>query len=274
MYLRSVLVAAVALAATFWICFALYRWGAGAGRDLWAIVRGVQRGEELDAQFEVCWRYNVAKRVLAAEVVAGRMSVREAAGHFRRLDEANPGFVAHLLPPPRDEWFFCESVLSFAWGGFMDQERYAAAARCYAEAFTAEPQLLSGPSTKHRYLAACAAARAGCGQGRDADNLDEKGRAAFRQQALDWLRAELVSWLRLLEQEPENASAVARDMQYWLGDPGLAGVRGPEALARLPAAERQTWQKLWSDVAATRARALGRIPPEPKAGDKIPLSGR
>jgi hypothetical protein len=43
-------------------------------------------------------------------------------------------------------------------------------------------------------------------------------------------------------------------------------VRGPEALARLPAAERQAWQMLWEDVAATLARAEGTTPPEPKAG--------
>jgi hypothetical protein len=37
----------------------------------------------------------------------------------------------------------------------------------------------------------------------------------------------------------------------------LAGVRGPEALARLPEAERPEWQKLWEEVAALQKRAAG-----------------
>jgi hypothetical protein len=48
-------------------------------------------------------------------------------------------------------------------------------------------------------------------------------------------------------------------MQHWLEDPAFAGVREPEALARLPAAERPEWQKLWADVADTLARAVEMI---------------
>jgi hypothetical protein len=44
-------------------------------------------------------------------------------------------------------------------------------------------------------------------------------------------------------------------MRGWLWDTPFARVRGPEALAWLPAAERQAWQKLWVDVADTLARA-------------------
>ena len=45
-----------------------------------------------------------------------------------------------------------------------------------------------------RYNAACTAALAGCGQGVDADKLDAKERARLRQQALDWLRADLKAY--------------------------------------------------------------------------------
>ena len=143
---------------------------------------------------------------------------------------------------------------------FKLEGQYAAAARWYAEALTAYPHLPAGPSTKHRYLAACAAARAGCGRGRDAADLDEATRLGFRRQALDWLRAELDSWRRLLEKEPGNAWLVARDLRDWLEDPHLAGVRGPDALARLPATERQAWQRLWTDIANALARAVDRLP--------------
>jgi hypothetical protein len=45
---------------------------------------------------------------------------------------------------------------------------------------------------------------AGCGQGRDAADLDEESRAGFRHQALGWLRAELEAQRRLLEAHPEK----------------------------------------------------------------------
>jgi hypothetical protein len=53
-------------------------------------------------------------------------------------------------------------------------------------------------------------------------------------------------------------------MPATLVDPEFAGVRGPEALAKLPESERQPWQKLWADVAATLARAQGKTMPEKK----------
>jgi hypothetical protein len=95
--------------------------------------------------------------------------------------------------------------LDFVWVVVMNQQQYAAAASFYSEIFTAHPHSLTGPQCSHRYRPACAAARAGCGPGRDAADLEEESRAGFRRQALDWLRAELVSWLRLLEKEPQNA---------------------------------------------------------------------
>jgi hypothetical protein len=80
---------------------------------------------------------------------------------------------------------------------------------------------------------------------------------------------------RLLEQEPEKTGwSVASDLQRWLGDPNFAGVREPEALARLPDPERQAWHKLWAEVADTLTRAEGTTPPEPKAGGKVALPER
>src|SRR4029077_14799319 len=54
---------------------------------------------------------------------------------------------------------------------------HAAAARFYAEAFAAEPKLTEDMGARQRYNAACAAALAGCGQGKDAGELDDKERA-------------------------------------------------------------------------------------------------
>src|SRR5262249_19049276 len=70
----------------------------------------------------------------------------------------------------------------------------AAATRFYMEAFDAQPGLADDPRSPHRYNAACAAALAGCGQGKDTTSLDEKQRAQLRQQALAWLQAERMKW--------------------------------------------------------------------------------
>jgi hypothetical protein len=44
-------------------------------------------------------------------------------------------------------------------------------------------------------------------------------------------------------------------MQHWLQNDDFTGVRGAEALAKLPEAERQEWQKLWADAEVLRQRA-------------------
>jgi hypothetical protein len=43
-------------------------------------------------------------------------------------------------------------------------------------------------------------------------------------------------------------------MQHWLVDPDLAGVRGAQAIAKLPPEEWQRWTKLWADVEALRKK--------------------
>jgi serine/threonine-protein kinase len=144
-----------------------------------------------------------------------------------------------------------------------------AAARFYLEAFQAQPQLADDLGTSHRYNAACAAALAGCGQGKDAGKLDGEHRVRLRRQSLDWLRADLAAWRRLLDKEPDKARpVVAAKMRHWQQDADLAGVRAPQALAKLPEAERQAWQKLWADVPDTLARAEGKTTPEKKSDAK------
>jgi tetratricopeptide (TPR) repeat protein len=132
----------------------------------------------------------------------------------------------------------------------------ATAARFYQEAFAAQPPLVEDMGTGHRYNAARAAARAGCGQGEDAVKLGAADHAQFRQQAFGWLRMDLDGWRRLLEKGSEkDRPAVARHMQHWLTDTDFAGVRGPDALRGLPEAERRDWQRIWQEVEDLRQRA-------------------
>jgi serine/threonine protein kinase/tetratricopeptide (TPR) repeat protein len=139
-----------------------------------------------------------------------------------------------------------------------------AAARFYQEAFANEPKLADDRRTGERYNAACAAALAGCGQGQDAAGLEAKERARLRQTALLWLRADLTAWRSVLKEDQEKASSdLHKMMQRWSLDKDLHGVRDPDALAKLPDAERQKWLKLWRDVEALEL--LTRVPPEAPA---------
>jgi hypothetical protein len=267
MNLRSALLAAAILAAAFGIGLALWLWGARGYGDLWALTRAVQCGETLEAHIEESRRREATKRALAAEVITGNLTLREAANHFRRLDEAKQDYSPGLPRPPRDERALRENVLDFVWMVLRHQGRFAAAARWYAEAFATDQQLLAGPPDHHLFAAARAAACASCGRGRDAADLDDESRAGFRRQALDCLRAELEAQRRLLEEEPQTARfTVARDLRHWLVASDFTGVRRPEALGRLPEAERQKWQKLWADVTDTLAQALEAPAPAQKIG--------
>src|SRR5262249_45188557 len=119
-------------------------------------------------------------------------------------------------------------------------------ARFYAAAFTADPKLADNLGAPHRYNAACAAALAGCGAGKHAAKRPDDKRPGRGTQALDWLRADVEVWRQLMEKGPDKArTAVAQTMQHWLADIDFNGVRGKEALAKLPEAERQAWQQLW-----------------------------
>ena len=64
----------------------------------------------------------------------------------------------------------------------------------------------------HRYNAACAAALTAAGQGKDPTKPSEQECTRWRQQALDWLRADLVLWAKALDSEM-GVSAVSLTSQ-------------------------------------------------------------
>jgi serine/threonine protein kinase/tetratricopeptide (TPR) repeat protein len=159
--------------------------------------------------------------------------------------------------------------LAFARLCQLYRKQYRAAARFYEDAFARQPALAEDLPSGNRYNAACAATLAGCGQAQDAGGLSDQERAGLRKQALGWLRAELEACRRLLEKGPDtNRPAIARHLAHGLEDTDFAGVRGEQALAKLPEAERGGWQQLWADVGDTLARAQKQTVPEQKSGTK------
>jgi serine/threonine protein kinase/tetratricopeptide (TPR) repeat protein len=150
------------------------------------------------------------------------------------------------------------------------QPRYpVATVRFFREAFDRDPKSAENLLTEHRYMAACSAALAGCGHGEDAAKLDDKKRSRLRRQALDWLRPELDAWVRLYNKQPDPVRPhLVRYLRRWQEETDFAGVRGPQALAKLPEAERQSWQKLWDDIANTLSRVQAKTTLENKPDAK------
>jgi tetratricopeptide (TPR) repeat protein len=147
------------------------------------------------------------------------------------------------------------------------KQLHVTAVRLFRDAFAADSKL-TDPRTGNRYNAACSAALAGCGVGRDAEKPDDAERALLRSQALGWLRAELAAWGKVLGEDDAKGRQLARQqLAHWLEDADLAGVRG-EALAKLPEPERQPWQGLWADLDKTLATARERATRERKDDKK------
>jgi eukaryotic-like serine/threonine-protein kinase len=144
-----------------------------------------------------------------------------------------------------------------------------AAVRVFEDAFAAKPTLAINLGAFHRYNAACAAALAGCGQGKDADKLAGMERGRLRGQAVDWLLADRDDWRRLVDKQPERIrAAIAGLTRQSQEDVHFTGVRGLEALAKLPETEREPWQGLCGDLANTLGSAQANTTPEKKSAAK------
>jgi tetratricopeptide (TPR) repeat protein len=133
---------------------------------------------------------------------------------------------------------------------------YAASARLRAEAFAADPKLADDLESGHRFDAACAAALAAEGKGKDADGLSDAERARWRKQALAWLRADLKANAKLLEGgNPQDRRLVAQRLRRWQRDQDFASLRESDALAKLSVDEQEACKQLWAKVEELLANA-------------------
>src|SRR5262249_10947579 len=152
-------------------------------------------------------------------------------------------------------------------GACQFQGLYAAAARLYAEAFEADPELadhlttecryrtlreelpeddrMDPLETECRYLAARCAALAGAGLGKDGAALSAAERTRWRQQARQWLRADLTQWTRTLDSGCELDRNLAKKMlTRWRVEPDLAGLFEPNTPEELSPDERNDYLAL------------------------------
>jgi serine/threonine-protein kinase len=225
-----------------------------------------------------------ARKTLARAVVAFDWSTPEADRrdiwicHILRREAEGlilpnlPAFLrGEYQPVDNDERLSLVGICQF-------QGRCHAAARLYADAFASDPGLveeftsacrsripggdnsrlshLESLTTDFRYPAARCAALAGCGLSEDGVRLSELERSRWREQARDWLRADLAEWTRTVDSGSRGGRVLAGKMlTHWPADPGLSGVREASTLDELPPGERQEWRRLWSDVEALLGRA-------------------
>jgi serine/threonine protein kinase/tetratricopeptide (TPR) repeat protein len=195
-----------------------------------------KRGHELGIQRGTAWAYDSAARIREAE----RAIELDAKVPKLLRGEAKPADAVECL----DIAILCQDYKSC----------YRTAVGFYQKAFAADPRMAHDLRAGHRYDAARAAVLASCGKGKDADQLNAVEAARLRKQALIWLRADLTAW-QIQVQKDKAAPVVLQIMQHWLDDTDFNSVRGADALAKLPEAERGDWQQLWEDVAALRQRA-------------------
>jgi tetratricopeptide (TPR) repeat protein len=137
---------------------------------------------------------------------------------------------------------------------------YDTSVRFYVGAFKSMPVIVDERRGLYRYNAACVAALAGCGQGKDDPGPDEQARALLRKQSLEWLRAELALLKKQIAEGTQQASrAVQKTILQWRRDRNLACVRDPANLAALPESERDAFCEFWAEVARlfTQAHEAG-----------------
>jgi tetratricopeptide (TPR) repeat protein len=156
-----------------------------------------------------------------------------------------PAFLAGTQKPRDNAEWAALSASCWARGLFVTM------ARRYAEGFAADPKLADNLPAVHRYNAACLAALAGCGQGEEAAKLEPKEGGRWRKQARDWLRADLTAHANRLENgKPEDRGRTQRQLEHWLRDADLAGIRDADAISSFDAEEKKACRKLWDDVNA------------------------
>ena len=137
---------------------------------------------------------------------------------------------------------------------------YAESVKMCAEALAKEPAAADPGKSPIRYQAASCAAVAGAGEGQEKQAIDEKDKANWRAQAIEWLKADLGYWKKQVGTGTADSLAIIRQtLEHWKTDANLTGIRDEQALeARLPEAERKAFREFWDDVNGVLGKVLAR----------------
>ncbi len=194
-------------------------WALLEKQDWQGTIEHCQKAFELDQQLTFAkFNQRTAERELDAQLLAVLAGDREPASPAQAVTVAEMCRAKH-------------------------RQYYGRSAQFYKLALTAEPSL----GNAQHYNAACSAALAASGQGRDQPPLDAIRRTDLRKQALQWLEAELDSARNTLNENP--SARIPISLKFWQLDPDLASVREQETLRGLTVEEQAAWQRLWTQVA-------------------------
>ena len=192
-----------------------------------------------NAQAADCYRKAIE---LGQGAIVGYMRLADVLTKDKDLDGAVAALRAATHVEPRNALALRQlaQILNTA-------ARHAEAFKVMVDLIRERPDLADLPRSYFRSYAARSALRCAAGLGVDAPA--EAERPAYRWQALELLSADLA----LVRQRPATDKEIKHFYaKYWFVDEDLAFVRGPEALAQLPADERDPWNSLWAEVAALR----------------------
>jgi tetratricopeptide (TPR) repeat protein len=183
-------------------------------------VESLQRGHDIGKK-QPQWKYPSGEALREARRLA-------------ELDQRLPKVLAGADKPQS-----AEEMAAFANLCGQYRNRHADAVRLFRSAFALKPSMASDVSAAWRFQAAVSAIRAANGDGIDAPPVAERSR--LREQALEWLRAELAAWSKAAARQRSSVS-------QWLNDPAFGAVRDAAALATLPDDQRQAWEQFWMEV--------------------------
>ena len=128
-----------------------------------------------------------------------------------------------------------------------ERKLYFSSANLLEQALRDDPKLAENTQAVHRFNAACAAALAGTGQGRDDPKPNDDEKTRLRRQALEWLKADLAFW-KNHDANPAQKRLSNQRLLHWKAVADLAGVRDEEALKGLPEEEQNRFREFWKEV--------------------------
>jgi serine/threonine-protein kinase len=233
-----------------------------------AVLEGLGRGDEAVAYFRESLRLdptNPWAHANLASVLNRQGKVDEALAHFRqavliepkgtviwfnfglalrdigRSDEAIDCFRQIIGLDPKDATARCQLGATL-----RDMGRAQEAIDYFEQALRLDPKLATAQAGLQTSLFAAgrAAILMASGQSAAAEPLTESERAGKRRRALAWLRANLA-----LRAQTISEGRTSWSVEPWQIDRGLASVRDPQELAKIPDDEREQWRRFWTEVA-------------------------
>jgi WD40 repeat protein/serine/threonine protein kinase/tetratricopeptide (TPR) repeat protein len=220
---------------------------AAAHNELGIALRGRGRLDEALSEFqralelapgapEISWELDLTKR---QQALAPRLAA------VLRGDD-RPAKAAEWL----DLAYLCAS-----------RNRHAAAARMFAEAFKADPALAQGRDGLDRFHAACEAALALRGKGKDDPAPDRDARLGLVSLALGWLEEERAAWeARFPGRSVADRAQIVAALNHWKHNPDLVALRSRASVEALPPSHRDACRAFWARIDAMLGRATGKTP--------------